>query len=89
MKLSVQGFALASALLWGGSILFVGIIELFVPGYGHVFLNLCDSIYPGFDNSHTVVSVLSGTGYGLVDGAVFGLLFAWFYNLATGYFTGR
>jgi len=80
MKVSVKGFAIASAVLWGGAILVVGVLNLMVPGYGGAFLELCDSIYPGFDHSKTLVSVLSGTGYGLVDGAVCGAIFAWIYN---------
>ena len=80
MKLSVKGLAIASAILWGGSILVVGILNLLIPGYGGAFLELCASIYPGFDHSGTLVSVLSGTGYALVDGAVCGAIFGWIYN---------
>lgn len=80
MKLSVKGFALTCGLLWGGGLLFVGLVELAVPGYGSAFLELADSIYPGFDNSHTLFSVLIGTGYGLIDGAIAGAIFAWLYN---------
>lgn len=38
------------------------------------------SVYPGFHASRTVLDVLVGTGYGIVDGAVGGYLFAFLYN---------
>jgi hypothetical protein len=84
MRLSVKSLAIVSALLWAGGILFVGLVNLAVPAYGTVFLQCTSSIYPGFHNSRTFVDVLVGTGYGLVDGAVGGLLFGWLYNFFTG-----
>lgn len=80
MKLSIKGLAVSCALLLGGSLLVVGLVNLAVPGYGESFLKLFDSIYPGFDNEHTLVSVLFGTLYGLVDGGVTGAIFGWIYN---------
>jgi hypothetical protein len=84
MRLSVRALALAGALLWGGAILLVGLINLAAPGYGVAFLRMTSSVYPGFHDSRTVVSVLMGTLDGLVDGAVAGLLFAWLYNAFSG-----
>lgn len=81
MRLSPKGLAITSALLWGGGILFVGLINLAAPSYGTTFLSWTSSIYPGYHNSRRIVDVLVGTGYGLVDGGVGGLLFAWIYNL--------
>ncbi len=81
MRLSLKGLAITSGLLWGGGILFVGLINLAAPSYGTTFLNWTSSIYPGYHNSRTVIDVFVGTGYGLVDGAVGGLLFGWLYNL--------
>jgi len=81
MGLSTRSLAIVFALLWGGSILFVGLVNLAAPSYGNVFLQCMSSIYPGFHNSRTVVDVLVGTGYGLVDGGVGGLLFGWLYNV--------
>ncbi|MFB6345920.1 MAG: hypothetical protein ABEK50_09135 [bacterium] len=83
MKLSIKGLAITSAVLWGGSILVVGILNIVVPGYGTAFLELCDSIYPGYDLESTVLSVIIGTGYGLIDGAICGGLFGWIYNLVS------
>jgi hypothetical protein len=81
MRLSLKGLMFACGLLWGGAILFVGLINVASPSYGMDFLKLASSVYPGFHNSHTFVDVLVGTGYGLVDGAIAGLLLGWLYNL--------
>jgi hypothetical protein len=42
------------------------------------------SVYPGYDASGTICSVIVGTLYGVVDGAIAGLVFAWLYNLVLG-----
>jgi hypothetical protein len=83
MRLSLKSVTFACALLWGGAVLFVGLINLASPPYGMEFLKLASSVYPGFHASRTFVDVLVGTGYGLVDGAIAGLLFGWLYNLFT------
>jgi hypothetical protein len=80
MTLSVRSLAIVSALLWGGAILTVGLINLVAPSYGVVFLQCTSGVYPGFHNSRTLLDVLVGTGYGLVDGGVGGALFGWLYN---------
>lgn len=79
-KLSWKSLALACALLWGGAMLLVGLINLAVPAYGVAFLREVGSVYPGFYNSRTFTDVLLGTVYGLVDGAIAGALFGWLYN---------
>lgn len=84
MQLSIRAITLAGAILWGGAILLVGLINLAAPGYGLNFLQMTSSVYPGFHASHTVGSVVIGTIDGLVDGAVAGLLFAWLYNSFAG-----
>lgn len=83
MQLSVKGLAIASALLWGGGILTVGLVNLAVPSYGVRYLELMSSLYPGFHGSGTLVDVLVGAGYGIVDGGIAGCLFGWIYNLFT------
>ena len=72
MKLSVKSLAIVSALLWGGGVLFVGLVNLAAPSYGAAFLQCVSSVYPGFHNSRTFVDVLVGTGYALFDGAAGG-----------------
>ncbi len=81
MRLSIKASAIAAGLLWGGLILFVGLINLAAPAYGTAFLQLMSSVYPGFHASHSVGDTLVGAGYGLVDGAAAGLVFGWLYNL--------
>lgn len=80
MKLSAKALAITFGLLWGGALLCVGLLNLAAPPYGSSFLNGMSSVYPGFHASHTLADVLVGTGYGLADGAIGGLIFGWLYN---------
>ncbi len=84
MRLSVKALAIASGLLWGGCLLVVGLVNLLAPHYGADFLRDMGSVYPGFYTSRSFAQVLLGTGYGLVDGAIAGLLLAWLYNIFAG-----
>ncbi len=84
MKLSVKGLALASAIVWGGSILIVGILNLIWSGYGVAYLDLARSIYPGYAAMSGFIGVLVGTVYGFVDGWIGGAIFAWLYNTLSG-----
>jgi hypothetical protein len=81
MRLSLKGLTFACGLLWGGAILFVGLVNIAFSSYGMEFLKVASSVYPGFHNLRTFVDVLVGTGYGLVDGGIAGLLLGWLYNL--------
>jgi hypothetical protein len=89
MTLSVKSLALTSGLLWGGGVFTCGLINLAAPKYGHGFLKLLKSIYPGFHYSRTLQDVFVGTGYGIVDGAAAGALFAALYNSFAEPRTGR
>lgn len=80
MKLSIKGFTLAVALVWAGIILMAGLISIGFPSYGREFLAVCGSLYPGFHPNQTLWSTIVGTLYGLVDGAIGGVIFAWIYN---------
>ena len=80
MQLSAKALAIVSAILWGASILLVGLVNLAAPSYGSNFLHGLSSVYPGFHASRTVLDVMVGTGYGIDDGAVGGYLFALLYN---------
>lgn len=84
MRLDAKALATAGALLTGGAILFFGVLNLMFPGYGAAALELAASVYPGYESSGGLGSVVVGTLYGLVDGAVGGWLLAWLYNLAAG-----
>jgi hypothetical protein len=81
VRLSVKAITIVSALLWGGGVLFVGLIHLASPSYGASFLDGVSSIYPGFHGARSLADALVGTGYALVDGASGGFVFAWLYNL--------
>jgi predicted DNA repair protein MutK len=84
MRLSLKGMTIAAGLLWGGAILFVGLINLVRPTYGVHFLQGISSVYPWFHASRSFVDVVIGTIDGLIDGAIAGLLFGWLYNLFVG-----
>ena len=81
MKLSIKGLALASGILWGGSILLVGVANLIWPSYGVAYLDLARAIYPGYGSSAGFGGVIVGTLYGVADGAVAGAILAWLYNI--------
>jgi hypothetical protein len=81
MRLNVFALAATAALFWGGSILLVAAANLAWPGYGAAFLDFAASMYPGYEPGPGIGSVLTGTLYGLVDGAIGGAVFAWLYNL--------
>ncbi|HUL34398.1 MAG TPA: hypothetical protein VL128_10980 [Candidatus Eisenbacteria bacterium] len=81
MKLSGKSMAFAGTVLWGGAILFVGLINLALPTFGLRFLEMIGSVYPFFHASRSIGDVLIGTADGLIDGAIAGFLFAWLYNL--------
>ena len=80
MQLSVKAMALTVGILWGGAILFVGLVSLFSPGYADEFLRIVSSFYPGFHHSGRLGDLLVGTAYGLIDGAIGGVVTAWLYN---------
>ncbi len=80
MRPSTKAMTFSAALLWGGAMLFVGLIHMQVPSYGGEFLRAMSSVYPGADTAPTLGRVLLGTVYGMVDGAIAGCLFAWLYH---------
>lgn len=81
MRLSLKALTVTSAILWGGGILFVGLINLAAPSYGADFLQWASSIYPGFHNSRSLIDVLVGACYGVFDGGCGGFFFGLIYNL--------
>ncbi len=83
MKLNLKALALTAAILWAGSILMVGLANMVWPNYGKLFLEILSSIYPGYHVTGSIGSVLVGTGYGIVDGAIGGAIFAALYNKLT------
>ena len=80
MKLSVKSLTITAALYWGGTVFFVALVNYLSPPYGKAVLDLVSSIYPGYKSVGSLGSVIVGTLYSLVDGAVGGAIFAWMYN---------
>jgi len=80
MKLSVKSLTITAALYWGGTVFFVALVNYLSPPFGKAFLDLVSSIYPGYKSVGSLGSVIVGTLYSLVDGAVGGAIFAWMYN---------
>lgn len=89
MKLQVKAMAAAAAVLWGAAVLLVALLNLALPPYGGAFLQLVASIYPGFHPGAGAVSVLVGTLWALLDGAIGGALFALLYNFFAARFGPR
>ena len=80
MKLDPIAFAYATAGVYGGSVLLVGLANLCWPNYGRAFLECLTSVYPGYHAQLSLESVLVGTGYAIVDGGLGGWLLGWMYN---------
>lgn len=80
MRLCMKSTGLAFGLIWGGAMLAFGIANLMWPGYAVAFLDLTASVYPGYTPGG-FGSVIVGTLYGLVDGFIGGIIFAWLYNM--------
>ena len=76
----MKGVALTAAIMWGVAVMGVGLMNLKWPSYGNVMLALVDSIYPGYHAGAGLKSVVIGTLYAVLDGAVCGAVFAWIYN---------
>jgi hypothetical protein len=80
MKLSIKSLVIAAALLTALCFLFVSLLNLILPPYGGSLLALLTSLYLGYDPMAGLISVLVGTLYSLISGAVAGGLFGWLYN---------
>ena len=81
MKINIKALSLTIAIVWGGSILLIGLANLIWIGYGANFLEVAYSIYPGYRGPSSFGQVIVGTLYGVVDGFVGGLIIGWLYNL--------
>ncbi len=80
MKLDARALAYVGAVLFGGCVLLVGLLNLATPTYGQDFLELLASVYPGYANERTLGGVVIGAGYAFVQGAALGWLVGWLYN---------
>jgi hypothetical protein len=79
MKLSIKSVAITLAIIWGVAVFLVGLGHLLSPDYGTAFLGVVASVYPGYEVGG-FGSVIVGTLYAALDGAIGGAIFAWLYN---------
>ncbi|MGD2186583.1 MAG: hypothetical protein PVI71_10665, partial [Desulfobacterales bacterium] len=84
MKLNLKALTVALAILWAGAVFLVAVANLIWPTYGKAFLVMLASIYPGYHAAGTIGDAISGSLYALADGAIFGLILGWLYNLIVG-----
>jgi hypothetical protein len=80
VKLSVRALVIAGALFKAVCFLFVAIMNIIVRPYGGAYLALLTSLYPGYHPETGPVSLVIGTLYALVTGALGGAILAWLYN---------
>ncbi len=80
MQLNPRAFIMTCTLFWAGLVLLTGLGNMAFTGYGQAFLELCSSLYPGYQVTQTIGSVILGTAYAAVDAAIGSFLFAWLYN---------
>jgi hypothetical protein len=80
MKLDGKAAAWTFGLAWGGLMLCVGAGNLVNGAYGQAFLDVMASVYPGYHAEGTFADAIVGALYGIVDGAIGGLVLAWLYN---------
>jgi hypothetical protein len=80
VKLSVKSLVITAALLNALCFLFVSLLNLILPPYGGAYLVLLTSLYLGYDPIMVPISLLVGTLYSLLAGAVAGALLGWLYN---------
>jgi hypothetical protein len=81
MTLSVKALSAALALLEAICFLFIALMNLLLPPYGGARLAMLSSLYPGYDPAAGPFSIILGTLYALITGALTGALLAWLYNL--------
>ncbi|MBT3339604.1 MAG: hypothetical protein HOM34_03930 [Planctomycetes bacterium] len=82
MTLNNRAFAFTCSLFCSLCLLLVGLPSLAGYEYGGPFLEMAASLYPGFAADGTVLDLLIGVVFAVVDGAFAGWMFAWVYNKA-------
>jgi hypothetical protein len=80
VKLSVRAWAITWGLFFGGTVAVVGLINMFVSGYGQPVLDLFASLYPGYSASGSLSDWVLGIVLAVVDGLIGGAIFAWLHN---------
>ncbi len=80
MKFNIKALAIACAILWGGAVLVVAVVNLFCGSYALHFLQCLASFYPGYHATRSIVEVVIVTLYAIADGLIGGAVFGWLYN---------
>lgn len=86
MKLNVKAFALAIALVWGLGVFFGTWWIIFFDGSTGE-MTLLGKVYRGYNISP--IGSLIGLVWGLIDGFIGGVIFAWIYNIFVGKFPDK
>ncbi len=76
-KFDVRAFGLACGIVWAAGVCALGIFSFFLD-WGRIMVAVLASLYPGY--SSALPGIIAGTLWAFVDGALFGVLFAWLYN---------
>lgn len=79
MRFSVKAFALACGITYALAMFVGGVMALLWPDWGARFMDLAGALYPGVEGV-AFGPVVVATIYALVDGTIFGAVFAWLYN---------
>jgi hypothetical protein len=80
MKFNIKALAIACAILWGGCVFLVALVNLICGSYAQRFLELLASFYPGYHATHSIGQVALVTLYAIADGLIGGVVFGWLYN---------
>jgi hypothetical protein len=77
-KICPMIIGLSLGLLWGVSLLILGLIAHWCSSYGREFITMIGSIYPGYTQS--ISGSFIGLAWGFVDLFCAGFIFALLYN---------
>ncbi len=80
-KISPLAFGLSLGVVWGASILLMGVLAHFFE-YGRAFVTAVGVVYVGYDPS--LLGSFIGALFGFIDALVVGALIAWLYNCFSG-----
>jgi hypothetical protein len=83
MKFNIAAAAIAGGVGFAIALGAAGIINMFVEGYGSVFLEMMASVYPGYKATGAAGDLLIGCFYAATDGIIAGGGLALLYNVAS------
>ena len=86
MKLNVKAFGLACGLIWGLGLFFLTWWVIAFEGPTQQ-VTMIGHLYRGYRISP--MGSIIGLGWGFFDALIGGVVFAWLYNLLTGYFSKK